>query len=272
MKGQISIDYLAGALVFFGSIVLLVSNVMTVAPEFTASQKTDELQLEAWTISEVIMEDRGYWEKNTQSGEAWHENMDGLEIIGLKGERGLSREKVQALLDMEAEEIREVLRTDKKFNVDLREVIEIDTSQSFDRTDPSTIPDFITGPSYGPDTSSEVHYGTETLSGEEKYFLLMKDRDLGWYNNLSVSSSWDFSDSDTEFYNLSSDSYIPAGGGTYIAGAGNTEISEGRLLILERDIGSTGDFPRESVEEVVSAERYGVMDGNVVEVSFRLWN
>ncbi|MFB6294648.1 MAG: hypothetical protein ABEI97_02720, partial [Candidatus Nanohaloarchaea archaeon] len=64
---------------------------------------------------------------------------------------------------------------------------------------------------------------------------------------------------------------LPVGDNTYIAEAGHTEISEGNLLTLHRSLGQTGNIPEGSTTDIVSVDRYGVMDGNVVEVTFRVW-
>ncbi|MDY6773742.1 MAG: hypothetical protein SVS85_00955 [Candidatus Nanohaloarchaea archaeon] len=267
MKGQISIDYLAGALIFFGSLVFLVSNVMTALPQFSQAQQRDELTLSAWSISEVMMEDRGYWENATHSGEDWHKHVGDVEVLGLKGERGLSGKKVGTLLSMDASEIRSALQTGKKVNVELKEVVDVDTHRAFQR---DSSPDFLTEPSYQGETASEVHYGSKRIGGEELYFLLTQNPDLGWYNRLRTSRDWDFS-TGTELYNLTETQYIPVGNRTYVVSAGNTQISGGKLLVMWRQLGRAGDIPDESVEDVVSVERYGVMDGNVVEVTFRVW-
>ncbi len=267
-NGQISIDYLAGAMIFFGSMVFLLSNVMADLPVFSQAQETDELTLSAWSMSEVVMNDRGHWENATHSGEDWPDHPGKLAVLGVAGEDGLSGEKIDALTDLNQSWIRSGLHTNKKVNIEFREVAEVDTHRSFEQ---GSSPGFITEPPYGDDTADTVHFGAEELGGEERFFLLMKNTSVGWYSNLSVSTDWDFSSPDTEFHNLNQTQYLPIGARTYVAEAGNTEISNGNLLILWRGRGRTGDVPGEEIEDIVSIKRYGVLNGNIVEVTFRVW-
>lgn len=266
MKGQISIDYVAGALIFFGSLVFLVSNVMGTLPAFSQAQQTDELTLSAWSMSEVVMKDEGYWRNGTHSGDNWQDHLGSVEVLGVKEGNEISGEKINAFTGLNQSWLRSAFNTEKKVNVEFREVVNVDTHRSFQRGSP---PGFITEPAYSGGTADEIRYGAKELSGEERHFLLVKNPGFGWYNRVRVSTGWDFTGSDT--YNLTDTRYIPVGGGTYVTEAANTEVSGGNLLILWRDLGRTGDVPGESVDEIVSVDRYGVMDGNVVEVTFRVW-
>ncbi|MDY6769486.1 MAG: hypothetical protein SVU88_00780 [Candidatus Nanohaloarchaea archaeon] len=266
-SGQISIDYLAGALIFFGSVVFLVSNVMTTLPAFSSAQQTDELTLSAWSISEVMMNDEGYWENATHSGSDWHRHTGDTEVVGLKAGETLSRAKINALTGMNSTWLRGVLQTGKKLNIEFREVVDVDTHRTFQQ---GSAPSHITEPSYPANVQQTVHHGAVRLDGQQRYVLLTANENLGWYNRLRISPDPDFSDDD--IHNLTETAYIPVGDGTYIAEAGNTEISGGDLLILRRGLGRVGDVPDQSVQDIVSVDRYGVVDGNVVEVTVRVWN
>ncbi|MDY6761475.1 MAG: hypothetical protein SVY41_00330 [Candidatus Nanohaloarchaea archaeon] len=267
MTGQISIDYLAGALIFFGSLVFLISNVMTALPAFTQAQQTDELTLATWSISEVVMEDKGRWSSTSDGGTDWQNHLGKIDIIGLQGEDGLSREKVSALTSLNQSWLREALRTGKKVNIAAETVIDVDTSNTFQQ---GASPDFITEPAYPGFVDGEVHYGAKVLDDSNRYFLLTKNKHLGWYNRLRVSDDADFTGS--EVHNLTQTVFLPVSENTYTADAGNTEISGGNLLILRRSLGRAGNVPQGSATDIVSVDRYGVMDGNVVEVTFRVWN
>ncbi len=267
MTGQISIDYLAGALIFFGSIVFLISNVMTTLPAFTQAQENDELTLTAWSVSEVVMNDKGRWSNESGSGTDWHNHRDDIDVLGVEGEDGLSEEKVDALTELDQSRIREALGTAKKVNIDVEKVIDVDTHRSFQQGES---PDFIDEPSTYPGfVADTVHYGARQLDGNDRYVLLTQNENLGWYNRLRLSEDGDFTGS--EVHNLTDTVFLPIGENTYIADAANTEISDGNLLVLHRSLGRTGDVPGGADTDIVSVNRYGVMDGDVVEVRFRVW-
>ncbi|MDY6776892.1 MAG: hypothetical protein SVQ76_02190 [Candidatus Nanohaloarchaea archaeon] len=268
MKGQISIDYLAGAMIFFGSLIFLVSQMMTSIPQFSQAQQVDELELTAWSVSEILLEDRGHWSIGGSSGTDWQDHMGGVEVLGLKGKEHLSREKINALLSMSKDRIRSLLGIEEKINIQVREVVDVDTYHSFQQ---GGAPAFMTEPSYSDYTASEIHYGSHRFGGEKRYFLLMKNTSTGWYDNLSVSTDWDFSDPETEFYDLTDTQYLAIGDRTYVVQAGNTGISDGKLLVLTRELGRVGYVPSRQVENIVSIQRYGAMSGNIVEVVVRVW-
>lgn len=268
MKGQISIDYIAGAMIFFASVVFLLSHVFTALPGFSQSQTVDDLTLSAWSMSEVVMEDTG----QTAGGDtAWHQADEEPAIVGLKdAETGqLSQGKIEAFLDIPYATLKgDLLNAAHDFNIEFTETVAIDTSTIFST---GSSPDFLEEPDYDFSTGGEIHYGGEELAGEQQYFLLVENEGVGWHNRLYVSEDRDFSD-DLAIYNLTEDEFISVGGSVYTAGAGHTEVSDGNLLILRREIGRTGEVPPEEVGDIVSIDRYGVLDDSVVEVSFRLWS
>lgn len=267
--GQISIDYLAGALIFFGSLLLLVSNVMTTLPQFADSQARDEMELSAWSISEVLMNDEGRWSDNGTTGTDWQNHVDETDVLGLRGTDGtLSSTKIEALTGLSHASLTGVLGTDKNVNIEFRQVVDVDLHSTFSQ---GGAPSYITEPSYDPDAADTVHYGAKRLAGDELHFLLTQEDHVGWDNVLRVSRDWDFTNQNTETYNLTSTSFVPVGTQTFTAAAGHTQISDGNLLVLSRSFGRAGAVSPASIGNVVTVQRYGVMDGDVMEVTLRIW-
>lgn len=266
MKGQLSIDYIAGALVFFAALVLLISNVLGTIPQLEEQYQTNELQLTAWSLSEVLLHDRGYWSNATENGTNWHVNLrtQDTEALGLQGANGLSREKLQALQNMNYQRITNILHINTSFNMELTEFLYIDTHRSFT---PGSDPGFITEPTYSGNVRGDVQYGSERIDGTSYYFLLANT--VGWPNSLWVSEDWNFTDA--TYYNLSTTSVVTLEDNTYLANPSSNQISEGRALILQRRVGRVGTVPSGSVDDIRQITRYGVMDGNVVKAVFRVW-
>lgn len=267
MQGQISIDYLAGAMIFFGALVLLVSNVMTTLPEFSEAQRVDQLQLSAWAASEVMVNDRGYWDDGSANGTSWQDNVDHVRIAGLEGPDGeLSMAKIEAMLSMDDDTLQDALATDRSIAVSFREVVPVDTHRTFEQ---GNEPGFITEPSYDPRAADTVHYGVTEVHGTQLHVLLTDV--VGWYNHVYISRDWDFTNVNTETFNLTETSYLQLTERTYTMRSGHTELSEGRMLLMSSDLGRTGPVPPQQVVDIVTVDRYGVVDGNVMEVSVQAW-
>lgn len=269
-SGQISIDYMAGALVFFGAIIILISSVLNVAPQFGQTQHHNDLQLSGWSMSEVVMNDPGYWTNSTDNGTDWHHpaNRPDVTIIGLqtRNQSGIDSQKVAALQEMDYNVLKQVLEFDHDFNLELTEFVYVDTHRTFEN---GSAPSFITEPTYPNDISSMIRYGTDTMRGTPYYFLLADS--TGWYNNLWVSEDWDFTDN-TTYYNLSTDRIISLNGTSYLVGIGDNQLSDGNLLVMSRQLGRTGGIPPQNTENIVEVRRFDVSrDKNVIKGVFRIW-
>lgn len=266
MKGQISIDYVAGGLVFFGAIIFLVGNLLSVVPQFDQAQQENKLHLTAYSMTEVLLNDQGYWENATDSGTAWEDQPTAdIETVGLSGGAELAQDKVDAFLDLSLATLKDRFNLSEDFTVQIHEFVDIDTHGTFQQGSP---PSFLTEPTYSSSTSSTVHYGAKRIDGQQKHFLLTDE--LDWYNTLRVSDDWDFS-SGVTVYNLTQEQFIPIGASTYTAPPFVTQQSGGDLLILQRRVGRVGTVPPGFVPSVVSIQRYGVLEGNVVRMEVQIW-
>lgn len=268
-SGQISIDYVAGALVFFGALIVLVSSVINAVPQIEDAQQLNDLELTGWAASEVLLKDEGYWQNATASGTDWHTHVSDATVLGLStGERRhISRDKLQALRNMDYQAMRNTMGTDVEFSIEFTEIIHVDTYQRYRRSDP---PSHITEPSYPLGTQTRIHYGSRTINGTPYYVLLANT--AGWYNMLWISDDWDFTDGETDRYNLTQDGSVTLDGDTYLVDIGSSQVSDGKLLLLKRSLGRTGTVPGDGVTDIVEIERYGVLDGNIVQLVMQLWH
>lgn len=269
MKGQVSLDYLAGAMVFFSAVIILVSSVMGAIPDFKESQRRSELELTAWAMSEVLLEDEGYWEAGNLNGTDWYTDTHRpfVKVFGLEGPDGqLSPRKIAALQETNYSDLSAVFQPGADFNIGFTEFVPVDTYSSFQ---PGSAPSYMT---IDPAdlTDVPVHYGSERFGDATRNMLLIDE--LGWYNKLMVSEDWDFTDADARTYNLTRTQFIPIAGRTYQAEAAQTEISDGKMLILRRGRGRVGEVPPQDVGEVASIQRYGVVeDDRIIRMVVQLW-
>jgi hypothetical protein len=163
---------------------------------------------------------------------------------------------------------------DHEFTVSFTELLHIDTYKRFNRTGsggPGSTPPFITAPAYPSGTADIVHYGTQKVRGEPYYFLLADSS--GWYNMLWMSDDWDFTDSNTTRYNMTTDTVVTVGANAYAVSIADTQIGSGNVLILERRIGRVGTPPPSNTGNVIETTRFGVTETDtIIEAVFQVWS
>lgn len=269
-SGQISIDYMAGAMVFFGAVVVLVSTVIGAVPQVQETRNVNDLQMVGMSISEVIMQDSGYWANQSANGTDWHrdERRPFTVTLGLQtaDRDGIHPEKVNALHDMEYDRITQILGIERDFSVQFTEFLYIHTRDTFTAGD---APDYITEPDYPDQTASRIHYGAEDVDGTPHYFLVSDNR--GWYNNLWISTDWDFEDA--EHYDIAQNQLITMNQDSYIINLGDTQLSDGDMLVMRQDLGRAGAVPPDHVEDIVEINRFAVTadEQNVIRGVFQVW-
>ncbi len=276
-NGQISIDYIAGAFVFFGAIIILIASVLNTLPEFQNQHAVNELELASWGMSETMMRDPGYWQNGTSNGTDWHTaDASDVQVLGLQtGDRsGLSVQKIQSLGDMDYVDVQDVMGIDRGFTAAFTELLHIDTYKRFNRSGsggPGSSPSFITEPAYPSGTTDIVHYGTAEIRDAPYYFLLADS--TGWYNNLWVSDTWDFTDSETTQYNMTTDNVVTLGDNAYPINIADTQIGDGNVVILQRRIGRVGTPPPSNAGNIIETTRFGVTETDtVITAVFQTWS
>lgn len=266
--GQLSIDYLAGAMVFFGAIIFLVSSVMGTLPQFQQAQQESELELLAWSMTEVLLKDEGYWNSTAGSGTDWHNHIPDTAVVGLRSGSILSRDKIEALLAMDYQQLKTVFNVDADFAITLSEVVPVDTYASFERGT-ADVPDYITEPAYTASAADTVYYGSARFNGQPRYVLLVDE--IGWYNKLRISEDWNFANGNTATHNLTTNRFVQIAGNTYKIPAAHTATSDGKLLLLEREIGRNGAVPGDEVATVLSVTRFGAVNNKIVRLVMHIW-
>ncbi len=268
--GQISIDYMAGAMVFFGAIIILITSVMSAVPEVQENRNLDDLQMVSLSASEVLMNNPGYWaEDATTNGTDWHQvDPVFIETLGIQhsNRTGVKTDKITAMQQMDYAEIQSVLSMERDFNARFTVMLYIDTSNTFIQGE---APDHIVEPAYPPDTEDRIHYGTENIDGTTYHFLTAASD--GWYNEIWISTDWDFSDAD--HYDLSDTQILTIDQNTYVTNIGDTQISDGNLIILRRQLGTIGTAPPEHTDNVIRVDRFDTTaeENHVIHGVFHVW-
>lgn len=262
-KAQISIDYIGGAVVFFVSVLFIVTGVLNVMPEFTDNVVQNRLETKSWSLSTVLLSTEGYWENENESGSDWQNNVDDVLSFGLQSrdEQGLDRDKIQALDRVDYQEVKNTFGTGFDFAIDFTEYITVDTS--------GEVPEKIEIPESLEE--QELNFGSRQVDGEVYYFLVHESS--GDYN-VSVSSGTNFSkDLDSFITEVNSTGVVDFGDRQFTVEIPNSGVveSEGKLLVLQTSIQRIGRRVPPDPGEVVSIRRFSNTGKNVVRMDVRMW-
>jgi hypothetical protein len=262
LKGQVSIEFLASFFLYILAVVAVFQFVSGDIPGFDQSMREKTLHMEAKYVSDQVLTQPGYhtvgdggtnWEKNSSTRNSVHSFGLASEYLVLDSEK-LANIATVNQSSFNYSHFREKVGVDNQYKINFTWTPIVETPQSFGRGNP---PPLITGePMAGTYDSAdnEVHYGSITLRGETKHFLVTSH--FSTYNTTYVSDSWDFSASPPE--GLGSE--VIFGGQSFeIKGFQNREYDEGAMVLLGshvKEFGSTID----RTEGLVKLNRYVVYD------------
>lgn len=271
MKGQVSIEFLAAFFIYILAVVTVFQFVSGDIPGFDESMRQKSLHMEAKYVSDQVLTQPGYhtvgggasnWEKNSSTRNSVHSFGLASEYLVLDSQK-LSGVATVGQSSFNYSQFREKVGVDNQYLFNFTWTPIVETHQSFERGDP---PSYITEPASAvyDSADNEVHYGSITLEGETKHFLVTSR--FSNYNTTYVSDSWDFSASPPEGLN----DEIDFGGRSFrITGFQNREYDEGALMLLEshvKEFGSTID----RTEGLVKLNRYVVYDTGSSEEPMRV--
>ncbi|MDY6777727.1 MAG: hypothetical protein SVU32_03615 [Candidatus Nanohaloarchaea archaeon] len=288
-KGQLSIDYTSGALLFFVSMIFVVSGALSIVPEFQSIASTNSMEVSGWSISTMLLNEPGHWRSAQGGGLDWHTQIDSpgrITAIGLASPEGdLSREKIRALATLSRTDYTylktELLATEKDFNIVFHEFATVDTGRTFTKqedartTDPPAAFQNQFTPPFEPTSYDEadptVHYGSIRINGEAKYFLVTSQ--AGLYSQVYYSDSWNFSDATNLSIPQNSRSILMFNGRRYELAAGDAGVlmGDGQIVVMERVIARLGQQPPEAQQRVTHITRYANIDERMVKMEMDIW-
>ncbi|MDY6770910.1 MAG: hypothetical protein SV186_03050 [Candidatus Nanohaloarchaea archaeon] len=273
MKGQISIEYTAGALLFFSAILFVVSGVLGTLPRFTDTIDENSIETEAWTLSTLLISTQGRWESGPRSGTQWQQHTGNISRVGLLGQDGsLEREKIRAFVSLRYERLKVLLKTGKDLNIEFTEFVVADTSQSFTKpTATGDIGTVLTQPDSQAyqDANATVHYGTVTLNGDERHFLVTAHQ--GVYDTIYISQDWNFTDAIRLGPN--GNRVLSFNGRRYRIQTSESGIfqSNGQTVIFSRPMGRVGRRTPTAEPQIINVRRFASMDGKPVRIDMEIW-
>lgn len=277
MKGQISIDYAAGALLFFVSLIFIITGILSTVPQYSEDIDENRLEMEAWKLTTAMLTTPGYWRNSSRGGTDWaHADADDIRQIGFSTEEGdLSRAKLQRALRLGYTGLRDRLNTEAHFRMSVREFVQVDTSRNYPYGDPPDhLPDFQvpTATDYQR-FNDTVHYGSSDVNGEVMRWLVTQN---ATFARVYWSSSWDFSGAQSHSTNATERIVFgedTGEGRTYIFDGGDAGVttSDGEIVVLQRPIGRYGRRMPAFVQDSVTVTRFSNIDAAPVRLEMEVW-
>lgn len=264
--GQVSVDYAGGSMIFFVSLIFVVTGVLGTVPQFSEAVANDRLETVGWSLSTHLLEQPGHWQQGDQNRTDWHNapSPDMIDSIGLAAPTdGISLAKIEALDDLNQTDITRIANIEQSFNLDVVEYKIITTDSTFEKGSPPWAMDPVTYEGNG----DMVWYGAASEQGTSYYFLI----DYGPAYTIYVSESRSFDSYET--VSAGNATILDFGDKSFILDFDDSGISQagGKQLILERSLGRIGPQTPPEQAQTVNIERYSWTGTNPVRLTMEVW-
>lgn len=281
MKGQINLEFVAATLIYLAALGALVMAGQGVLPDFTGNSELASLNLEARQISTKLLTTPGRQEFTGKNN--WEKNETTIEettSLGLSnGFNQVDREKLEQLRTANPtsgqnyfnySQFKRVTNADNQYQFTFTWVPIIETEGSFTRgngaSNTPSIEEPITG--YYRSAGNRIHYGSETLNGNQYYFLVTSHN--GIYNTTYITTppyGWDFRGRSPtgigDTFGEGSDEFT-------IQRFQNRQKKPGALLVVSEKLKNFGANV-DSDSRVISLYRYAVMEGEPLRMKVLAW-
>lgn len=281
MKGQIAIDYIGGASIFFVAVLFVVLSVLSGIPEYSAGVTANRMELTGWSVTSTILNTPGYWEDAgaDEEGENWEDKIgsspDTVKSVGVAGRSGLKMDKIEALMGMDYQALKTLLglELDFQLRISLFPVVRMSGEEYGKNGLPSDYPD-ITEPSYDESEGSVtgVRFGGISFNDEKHKFLAVAHE--GVYDTIWASDDWDFSSADRigpgehkDLLDGMPDQVL----NVTTTGSG-LSLSEGEQFMLRYPAGVVGEPVPTIADESLEIKRFGTVNRTPVRMAMEVYD
>ncbi len=267
--GQINIEFTGGAVLFFITLIFVITSVFAILPKYAETSQKNNLENIGWTLSELIINDPGYWSSGNESGFDWENHLKYIKTFGLaKDYHQLSENKIAALPSLSYEKVKTILGIDKNFQFNIKEFLIINCIHTFEKHNLESTG--LTGEpsdSFYKNADSTVHLGTKLISGRKFYFLIAQKEDNFM---LYISPKSNFSQFSK--YNSSKPANITLESQKFMFSENNgIKSSKGNIVILNREIIKYGRNMTGLEKQVLVFKRFAELNGSIAKLSLKVW-
>lgn len=276
-KAQINIEFVGGAIIFFTTLLFIMSSTFSVLPKYGEKSRLNELEITGWTLSKKLINSKGFWDNSTHNGTDWENHPSDVVSIGLaESYHDLDPEKTEEFLNnvnyVNAKT--NLFKIEKDFRVKITEFIPIETYKTFEWSNGSEYGIKEPFTSIYNNSNKIIHFGSAEIGSHKLWVLATKNGDK--YPLYFKLDSKDFSNCNKT--NSSNYFEIKIDGRNYIHdNSRKSEVrgSERSLVMLRREkgsgVGEIGRSPPKVKSEYLRIRRYALMDSRPVEVELIIW-
>lgn len=284
-KAQLNIEFTGGAILFFVTLVFLLSTVLSNIPKHTGQAETNRLSLTAESLTGKLIDHTGAW-NSSGTNHRWEDHTDQLTSLGLADSyHTLAQDKIDAMRnDLNRIEVQSALglrRARIRYNLSLIRLVPVKTTKTFGKGNGSKYG--LTEPSDDKCDYSEmeplIHYGARGISGDDYHLLIGRHAvDGDYYYWISVNEK-DFTDEsetgDDVCYEiqakLEEDVYVGSSGDYFIGKRSGAQASNGNLIVFQRKLLSHGFQPSPTAGNIVQTRRYTTLGNDSVKLVLQVW-
>lgn len=263
MKGQSTVEFLGGMLIFIIALVISLTMMSGEIPAFTSSVEDSAHNMELYRVTNQLMTETGRhsyksggpeWEKNSST-------IKNVEEFGLAQDyHVLDRDKVKNLsitggLHFNYSQFRETTNVNNQYYFNFTWFPVVPTSNTFTRTkEPVNPPIKEPKTDYYSRAENRIHYGKAKFNGSNYKFLVAAFN--GVYNTTYVSDDWNFSGRSP----IGIGDQVNLGEEFEVVKFQNRDRRPGSSIVLKNYLNSFGVNPERTGETVTKINRYAVLD------------
>jgi len=269
LKGQSTIEFLTGIIMFLLVITASLSILSDRVPQFTQDVEQSAKNLEMYRVTNQLTKSPGSHDFGT-GGTNWEKNASTTSNtveLGLASDyHVLQYDKIQRLSTTGSDkfnysQFRNVNPVENQYFFNFTLFPAVETSSSFTRTQPPSSPDIIEPLSSDQNydrAENRVHYGSIDLFGTQYNFLVVAFD--GVYNSTFISKDYDFREPSRVAFAGTGDVVNLDGRQYTVEQIQNRDRRPGTSLILRHHLKSFGPSPLNTRSDVTKINRYAVMD------------
>ena len=262
MKGQTTLEFI-GAFIFF--MIVLTSVLLTTlsdVPQFNNYAEITEKNLEIKKTTDIILTSKGFYDGGTNNGTDWQNHIYDTQMPGLASkEMHIDSAKLNAVRTIEPgyynySNMVKDLNLEYEYNFNFTWYPIVETDRNFVRGSPPSSPD-IDEPTtdYYDNSQNRIHYGSISLEGETRKFLVTAYD--GLYNSTYISDDWNFIGRAVKGVG---DTVMIGGREFTIENIQNRDNRPGASIILSSHLKEFGRNPQTADGSRVKINRYPIYD------------
>lgn len=274
MKGQINIEYIGAAILFFLGVGVVIFVGINILPEYQDDIESQAKYYEAQRVTTQMMATEGFTLADAGANNWSYSDprAQWVDDFGLKNEEGeLSKEKIERLSNSDElgkvnyTQFRNVADVENQYHFKFISRPVFEYNGSFMRTDPPEDPEIIEPEEDYQFKDNRVVYGENRYLGDVYRYLIVSE-DLE-YDRVYFSEDWNFTDSDPVHLGETVDLHDRE---LVLDHVTNVENSPGSFALLEKQIHEFG-APVGAADERLTIRRFDIMSGEPLEIEVMVW-